>query len=63
MSDLLPGFVPVPISAAKSKVGNFVEVKNAKIGIGAKINHLTYIGDATVGRGSKYRRRYDHLQL
>ena len=35
--------------AAKAKVGNFVEVKNAKIGIGAKISHLTYIGDATVG--------------
>lgn len=35
--------------AAKAKVGNFVEVKNAKIGVGAKISHLTYIGDATVG--------------
>jgi bifunctional UDP-N-acetylglucosamine pyrophosphorylase/glucosamine-1-phosphate N-acetyltransferase len=35
--------------AAKSKVGNFVEVKNAKVGVGAKVNHLTYIGDAIVG--------------
>ncbi|ATU91744.1 bifunctional UDP-N-acetylglucosamine diphosphorylase/glucosamine-1-phosphate N-acetyltransferase GlmU [Phyllobacterium zundukense] len=35
--------------SAKAKVGNFVEVKNAKIGVGAKISHLTYIGDATVG--------------
>lgn len=32
-----------------SKVGNFCEVKKAKIGRGAKVNHLTYIGDATVG--------------
>ena len=30
-------------------VGNFVEVKNATLGEGAKANHLTYIGDATVG--------------
>ena len=35
--------------AAKSKVGNFCEVKNADVGEGAKINHLTYIGDATIG--------------
>ena len=34
------------------KVGNFCEVKNADVGIGAKINHLTYIGDAIVGAGS-----------
>jgi bifunctional UDP-N-acetylglucosamine pyrophosphorylase/glucosamine-1-phosphate N-acetyltransferase len=30
-------------------VGNFCEVKNADIGEGAKVNHLTYIGDATIG--------------
>lgn len=35
-----------------SKVGNFCEVKNGKIGDGAKVNHLTYIGDAFVGPGS-----------
>ena len=35
--------------AEKAKVGNFVEVKSAEIGAGAKISHLTYIGDATVG--------------
>jgi bifunctional UDP-N-acetylglucosamine pyrophosphorylase/glucosamine-1-phosphate N-acetyltransferase len=34
---------------AKSRVGNFVEVKEAKLGEGAKANHLSYIGDATVG--------------
>ena len=34
---------------AESKVGNFCEVKQAEIGAGAKVNHLTYIGDAFVG--------------
>ncbi len=32
-----------------AKVGNFCEVKKAEIGAGAKVNHLTYIGDAFVG--------------
>ena len=32
-----------------SKVGNFVELKKAEIGKGAKVNHLSYIGDASVG--------------
>ena len=34
---------------AGAKVGNFVEIKNATIEPGAKVNHLSYIGDATVG--------------
>ncbi|GGO03582.1 bifunctional UDP-N-acetylglucosamine diphosphorylase/glucosamine-1-phosphate N-acetyltransferase GlmU [Micromonospora parathelypteridis] len=33
----------------KSKVGTFVEVKNSEIGPGAKVPHLTYVGDATIG--------------
>jgi bifunctional UDP-N-acetylglucosamine pyrophosphorylase/glucosamine-1-phosphate N-acetyltransferase len=33
-------------------VGNFVETKKAKLGRGAKANHLTYLGDAEVGAGS-----------
>jgi bifunctional UDP-N-acetylglucosamine pyrophosphorylase/glucosamine-1-phosphate N-acetyltransferase len=33
-------------------IGNFVEVKEARIDAGAKANHLTYIGDATVGEGA-----------
>ena len=33
----------------KAKVGNFVEVKKAVLGVGAKVNHLSYIGDAQVG--------------
>ncbi|MGE0408593.1 MAG: bifunctional UDP-N-acetylglucosamine diphosphorylase/glucosamine-1-phosphate N-acetyltransferase GlmU [Amphiplicatus sp.] len=32
-----------------ARVGNFVEVKNARLGAGAKANHLSYIGDASVG--------------
>ena len=33
----------------KAKVGNFVEIKNAVLGAGAKVSHLSYIGDAEVG--------------
>lgn len=32
-------------------IGNFVEVKNSRIGEGSKSNHLTYLGDAVVGKG------------
>lgn len=31
------------------RIGNFVEIKNARVGDGAKVNHLTYIGDAEIG--------------
>jgi bifunctional UDP-N-acetylglucosamine pyrophosphorylase/glucosamine-1-phosphate N-acetyltransferase len=37
---------------AKAKVGNFCEVKKATIEEGAKVNHLTYIGDARIGAGA-----------
>ena len=33
-------------------VGNFVEIKNAQVGTGAKVNHLTYLGDADIGAGT-----------
>lgn len=33
-------------------IGNFVEVKNTRIGVGSKANHFTYLGDAEVGAGS-----------
>ena len=33
-----------------SRVGNFVEVKKSKIGKNSKINHLSYVGDATIGK-------------
>ena len=32
-----------------AKIGNFVEVKNARLGPGSKANHLTYLGDADIG--------------
>ena len=38
--------------AENVKVGNFVEIKNAQIADGAKVNHLSYIGDATIGARS-----------
>src|SRR5690606_5643526 len=36
----------------KAKAGNFVEIKQAVVEAGAKVNHLTYIGDAHVGAGA-----------
>ena len=38
--------------AEKAKIGNFVEIKQASIEAGAKVNHLSYIGDARVGAGA-----------
>ena len=35
-----------------ARVGNFVEIKNATVEPGAKVNHLSYIGDATVGESA-----------
>jgi len=35
----------------KAKVGNFVEMKKTELGEGAKANHLSYLGDAKIGRG------------
>ena len=35
--------------AENAHVGNFCEIKNATVGVGAKVNHLSYIGDAAVG--------------
>ncbi|MCR8921965.1 bifunctional UDP-N-acetylglucosamine diphosphorylase/glucosamine-1-phosphate N-acetyltransferase GlmU [Dasania sp. GY-MA-18] len=35
--------------ADKAKIGNFVETKKAIIGAGSKVNHLSYIGDCTIG--------------
>ncbi len=38
--------------ANDARVGNFVEIKNAQIGEATKVNHLSYVGDATVGDGT-----------
>ncbi len=36
----------------RAKVGTFVETKNAELGPGAKVPHLSYVGDATIGEGT-----------
>lgn len=38
--------------ATKAKIGNFVETKKSVIGEGSKVNHLSYIGDARIGKGA-----------
>ncbi|QJB68484.1 bifunctional UDP-N-acetylglucosamine diphosphorylase/glucosamine-1-phosphate N-acetyltransferase GlmU [Parasphingorhabdus halotolerans] len=43
---------PGAVMEEGSKVGNFVEMKKATLGKGAKANHLTYLGDAEVGEGA-----------
>ena len=43
---------PGAVLEENSKVGNFVEIKKAVLGKGAKANHLSYIGDAEVGAGA-----------
>ena len=35
-----------------ARIGNFVEIKKSDIGDGAKVNHLSYVGDASVGRAA-----------
>jgi bifunctional UDP-N-acetylglucosamine pyrophosphorylase / glucosamine-1-phosphate N-acetyltransferase len=42
---------PGAVLEAGAKVGSFVEVKNSTVGEGSKVPHLSYIGDATIGRG------------
>ena len=41
---------PGTILSKRSRIGNFVEIKNSKVGTETKINHLSYVGDATVGK-------------
>ena len=43
---------PGAVLEEKAKIGNFVEMKKAVMGKGAKANHLSYIGDAEVGAGA-----------
>ena len=47
----------------EARIGNFVEVKKSTIGRGTKAQHLTYLGDATVGAQRQHRRGNHHLQL
>jgi bifunctional UDP-N-acetylglucosamine pyrophosphorylase/glucosamine-1-phosphate N-acetyltransferase len=43
---------PGTVLGVAGKIGAFVETKNAQIGDGAKVPHLSYVGDATVGDGT-----------
>jgi bifunctional UDP-N-acetylglucosamine pyrophosphorylase / glucosamine-1-phosphate N-acetyltransferase len=43
---------PGTVLRAGAKAGTFVEIKNSDIGAGAKVPHLSYVGDADVGEGS-----------
>ena len=43
---------PGAVLADNVKIGNFVEIKKAILDDGAKVNHLSYIGDATIGAGA-----------
>jgi bifunctional UDP-N-acetylglucosamine pyrophosphorylase/glucosamine-1-phosphate N-acetyltransferase len=43
---------PGTVLGRAGKIGGFVETKNARIGDGAKVPHLTYCGDATIGEGA-----------
>lgn len=42
---------PGTVLADGAHVGNFVETKNVRLGVGSKANHLTYLGDAVIGAG------------
>jgi bifunctional UDP-N-acetylglucosamine pyrophosphorylase / glucosamine-1-phosphate N-acetyltransferase len=43
---------PGAVLEDKVHVGNFVEIKASRLGVGAKANHLSYIGDSSVGAGT-----------
>ena len=46
-----------------AKAGTFVEIKNSTVGPGAKVPHLSYIGDTEIGSGSNIGAGHDHRQL
>ena len=43
---------PGTVLGEDGKIGTFVETKNAHIGVGSKVPHLSYVGDAEIGEGS-----------
>jgi bifunctional UDP-N-acetylglucosamine pyrophosphorylase/glucosamine-1-phosphate N-acetyltransferase len=43
---------PGTVVGAAVRIGNFVETKNAQLADGVKLNHLSYVGDASVGAGT-----------
>ena len=46
---------PGTVLKENSKVGNFVEQKNSVLGSNTKASHLSYIGDAQIGKNVKHR--------
>ncbi len=42
---------PDAMLADRVHVGNFVEIKNSEVGLGSKVNHLSYVGDTRIGTG------------
>jgi len=42
---------PGAVVEERAHIGNFVEIKKSTVGVGSKVNHLTYIGDAIIGKG------------
>ncbi|MFC6086141.1 bifunctional UDP-N-acetylglucosamine diphosphorylase/glucosamine-1-phosphate N-acetyltransferase GlmU [Sphaerisporangium aureirubrum] len=43
---------PGTVLGRSAKAGTYVEMKNARVGAGSKVPHLTYVGDATIGEGT-----------
>lgn len=41
---------PGSVLAEGVRIGNFVETKNANVGVGSKVNHLSYVGDTIIGK-------------
>lgn len=41
---------PGTVLQSDAHIGNFVELKNAQVDVGSKVNHLSYVGDATIGK-------------
>ena len=41
---------PGTVLQSETHIGNFVELKNAQVNIGSKVNHLSYVGDAVIGK-------------
>ena len=54
---------PTTYIGDESRIGNFVEVKNAKLSSHVKAGHLTYLGDASIGRNANIGAGRHHLQL
>ena len=54
---------PGAVLEEDTRVGNFVELKKTRLKKGAKANHLSYLGDAVIGREEQHRSGYDHVQF